>query len=259
MNALIEMRQVGFSRSGRNILTGIDLNLAADSIVTLIGPNGSGKSTLVRLLLGLLEPDSGTIKCQPKLRIGYMPQKLHIDATLPLTVKRFLQLAGRYRDNELRQALAEVRADHLLRSPMQLLSGGETQRVLLARALLRKPQLLILDEPTQGVDVNGQIELYALIADLRKRFGCGVLMVSHDLHLVMASTDTVVCLNQHICCSGHPEQVSNDPAYIELFGSKGADNLALYNHHHNHRHDDHGNVISDHPHTPDSDCCGGHP
>lgn len=257
MSALIEMQQVGLSRSGRTILSDISLQLDANSIVTLIGPNGSGKSTLVRLLLGLIEPDSGTIMRQPKLRIGYMPQKLHIDATLPLTVKRFLQLAGRYTETELRQALAEVRADHLLGSPMQLLSGGETQRVLLARALLRQPQLLILDEPTQGVDVNGQVELYALIAELRQRFGCGVLMVSHDLHLVMASTDTVICLNQHICCSGHPEHVSNDPSYIALFGRKGADNLALYNHHHNHQHDDHGNVISDHPHTPDTDCCGG--
>jgi len=258
MNALIETEQINLALGGRAVLNNISLQLEAAQITTLIGPNGSGKSTLVRLLLGLIEPDSGRIRRQARLRIGYMPQKLHIDATLPLTVKRFLQLAGRYPDNELRQALTEVRADHLLSSPMQQLSGGETQRVLLARALLRKPQLLILDEPVQGVDVNGQIELYALIADLRQRFGCGVLMVSHDLHLVMASTDKVICLNQHICCSGHPEQVSNDPSYIALFGRKGADNLALYNHQHNHQHDDHGNIISDHPHIPDDDCCTGH-
>ncbi|MEH6470130.1 MAG: zinc ABC transporter ATP-binding protein ZnuC [Halopseudomonas sp.] len=257
MSALITMEQVNLSRGGRSILANINLQLEAEKIVTLIGPNGSGKSTLVRLLLGLLKPDSGQVSRQPRLRIGYMPQKLHIDATLPLTVRRFLQLAGRYQETELQQALVQVGADHLLGNPMQQLSGGETQRVLLARALLRQPQLLILDEPVQGVDVNGQIELYALIAELRQRFGCGVLMVSHDLHLVMASTDTVVCLNHHICCSGHPEQVSNDPSYIELFGSKGADNLALYNHQHNHRHDDHGNVISDHPHVPSDDCCGG--
>ena len=258
MNALIETEQINLALGGRAVLNNISLQLEAAQITTLIGPNGSGKSTLVRLLLGLIEPDSGHIRRQSRLRIGYMPQKLHIDATLPLTVKRFLQLAGRYPDNELRQALTEVRADHLLSSPMQQLSGGETQRVLLARALLRKPQLLILDEPVQGVDVNGQIELYALIADLRQRFGCGVLMVSHELHLVMASTDKVICLNQHICCSGHPEQVSNDPSYIALFGRKGADNLALYNHQHNHQHDDHGNIISDHPHIPDDDCCTGH-
>tara|TARA_R110001583_G_C5635529_1_gene407432 strand:+ start:743 stop:1522 length:780 start_codon:yes stop_codon:yes gene_type:complete len=258
MSPLIETQQLNLALGGRTILSNISLQLNAGEIVTLIGPNGSGKSTLVRLLLGLIEPDSGQISRQPRLRIGYMPQKLHIDATLPLSVKRFLQLAGRYSDAELRQALLQVRADHLLTSPMQQLSGGETQRVLLARALLRRPQLLILDEPVQGVDVNGQIELYALIAELRQRFDCGVLMVSHDLHLVMARTDTVICLNQHICCSGHPEQVSNDPSYIALFGNKGADNLALYNHHHNHRHDDHGNVISDHPHAPQDDCCGGH-
>ncbi len=257
MSALIATHQVNLALAGRTILTNINLQLDAEKIVTLIGPNGSGKSTLVRLLLGLIEPDSGQISRQPRLRIGYMPQKLHIDATLPLTVKRFLQLAGRYQDKDLQQALVQVRADHLLGSAMQQLSGGETQRVLLARALLRRPQLLILDEPAQGVDVNGQVELYALIAELRQRFGCGVLMVSHDLHLVMASTDTVICLNQHICCSGHPEQVSNDPSYIALFGRKGADNLALYNHHHNHQHDDHGNIISDHPHEPKDDCCGG--
>lgn len=257
MTTLINMQGVSFSRSGRQILSNINLQLEANQIVTLIGPNGSGKSTLVRLLLGLLDPDQGDIERQPRLRIGYMPQKLHLDATLPLNVRRFLQLAGRYQEAELVQALTEVRAEHLLASPMQSLSGGETQRVLLARALLRRPQLLILDEPAQGVDINGQIELYALIAELRQRFNCGVLMVSHDLHLVMASTDTVVCLNRHICCSGHPEQVSSDPAYIELFGRKGADTLALYSHQHNHRHDDHGNVISDHPHTPDHDCCGG--
>ena len=261
VSTLVELNGVNLALRGgdsqRQLLSNIDLSLEAGKITTLIGPNGSGKTTLVKLILGLIEPDSGTIQRQPGLRLGYMPQKLHIDPTLPLTVRRFLKLAGRYTPIQLQQALAQVRADHLLDSAMQKLSGGETQRVLLARALLREPQLLILDEPVQGVDVNGQIELYALIADLRQRFGCGVLMVSHDLHLVMASTDNVICLNQHICCSGHPEQVSNDPAYIAMFGRKGADNLALYNHHHNHRHDDHGNVISDHPHDPSGSCCGG--
>ena len=257
MSALITLQQVNFSVAGRRLLSQIDLQLDQGKIVTLIGPNGSGKTTLVKLILGLEHPSSGTITRQPGLRIGYMPQRLQIDPTLPLSVRRFLQLAGRFSLKQLQQALAEVGADHLLDSPMQKLSGGETQRVLLARALLRQPQLLILDEPVQGVDVNGQIELYRLIAELRQRLGCAILMVSHDLHLVMASTDTVVCLNRHICCSGHPEQVSSDPAYIELFGREAAHNLALYNHQHNHRHDAHGNVISDHPHEPDSDCCSG--
>lgn len=260
-STLIELNKVNLALKGdqtnRQLLSDISLKLETGQITTLIGPNGCGKTTLVKLILGLNQPDSGKIIRQPGMRIGYMPQRLHIDPTLPLTARRFLQLAGRYNEQQLQQALREVRADNLLDSPMQLLSGGETQRVLLARALLRQPNLLILDEPTQGVDVNGQVELYGLIAELRDRFGCGVLMVSHDLHLVMAGSDNVICLNNHICCSGHPQQVSNDPAFIALFGRKGADALAVYNHHHNHRHDDHGNVISDHPHEPDNHCCAG--
>ncbi|WP_421867578.1 zinc ABC transporter ATP-binding protein ZnuC [Motiliproteus sp.] len=261
MGALINLQRINLTlaehQEQRQLLTNIDLQLEPGQITTLIGPNGCGKTTLVKIILGLIQPDSGEVVRQPGLKIGYMPQRLHIDPTLPLTVRRFLHLAGRYQEHHLRDALNQVRADYLLDSPMQQLSGGEMQRVLLARALLRQPDLLILDEPVQGVDVNGQVELYALIAELRDRFGCGVLMVSHDLHLVMAGSDNVICLNNHICCSGHPQQVSNDPAFIALFGRKGADTLAVYNHHHNHRHDDHGNVISDHPHEPDDHCCAG--
>lgn len=251
---LIRLEAVDLTLGGRPILQRISLALEAGQITTLIGPNGSGKTSLVRLLLGLHRPDGGRIERQPGLQLGYMPQKLHIEPTLPLTVRRFLQLGTRADDKTLRAALAEVRADHLLQSPMQQISGGETQRVLLARALLRQPQLLILDEPVQGVDINGQLELYELIAGLRDRLGCGVFMVSHDLHLVMASTDQVICLNHHVCCSGHPEQVSTDPSFIELFGRRGAQNLALYSHHHNHRHDAHGNVITDQPRPATEEC-----
>ena len=172
-----------------------------------------------------------------------MPQKLLIDKTFPLTVERFLKTAQCSDPEKLRRALCDVGAEKLLKSSMHYLSGGETQRVLLARALLRDPDLLVLDEPVQGVDINGQLELYNLITRIRDERGCGVLMVSHDLHLVMAATDHVVCINQHICCSGHPEHVTNDPSFTELFGIKGSEQLAIYSHHHNHRHDEHGNII----------------
>jgi zinc transport system ATP-binding protein len=254
MNAatLIRAQGVGVIRNGRHLLKNADLTLEAGKIVTLIGPNGAGKTTLVRSVLGLIKIDEGKIECAPELRIGYMPQKLHLDASLPLNVERFLLLGGQARVNltEIQQLTG---IEKLSKIPMQLLSGGETQRVLLARALLRDPQLLVLDEPVQGVDVSGQSALYALINDIRKARNCGVLLVSHDLHLVMATTDTVICLNQHVCCHGHPDTVTNDPAYLALFGAGLAETpgakpqVALYHHHHDHQHDAHGNVIEGAP------------
>ncbi len=247
VHPLVRLQGVSLSFGQRSVLENISLQLNSGQITTLIGPNGSGKSTLVRLILGLIAPDEGLIERQKGLRIGYMPQKLHIEPTLPLTVERFLRLTGESRGELISAALAEVGAEHLLASPMQNLSGGEMQRTLLARALLRRPRLLVLDEPVQGVDIHGQTELYELIASLRERLDCGILMVSHDLHLVMAATDQVICLNHHICCSGHPEQVGHDPSFRELFGEQGAASLALYSHQHNHSHDAHGNVIADQP------------
>ena len=249
---LIRAKGVGVIRNGRQLLKNADLTLDQGKIVTLIGPNGAGKTTLVRSVLGLIKTDEGTIERASELRIGYMPQKLHLDASLPLNVERFLLLGGKPRAD-----LAEIQQltgiQKLRKTPMQLLSGGETQRVLLARALLRDPQLLVLDEPVQGVDVSGQSALYSLINEIRKERNCGVLLVSHDLHLVMATTDTVVCLNQHVCCQGHPDKVTNDPAYLALFGDVLLGNqgdaagikaqVALYHHHHDHQHDAHGNVI----------------
>jgi len=178
---------------------------------------------------------------------------LQVDATLPLTVLRFLRLVPGVDRLRALAALAEVGAEKVIDSPLQSVSGGEMQRVLLARALLREPELLVLDEPVQGVDVSGQAELYRLITRLRDRHGCGVLMVSHDLHLVMSTTDQVVCLNRHVCCSGHPEQVSGDPAFIELFG-QDAKSLAIYHHHHDHDHDLHGGVVIGKPHVHGPDC-----
>ena len=247
MSRLIEAKALSLKLGERTILESIQLTLAAGKITTLIGPNGAGKTSLVRVLLGLQKPTHGQLWRQPGLRIGYMPQKLHIDPSLPLTAGRFLQLGGA-EASQLTEALALTGVEHLLGSPMQLLSGGEVQRVLLTRALARQPQLLVLDEPVQGVDVNGQVALYNLINNIRKTRGCGVLMVSHDLHLVMAHTDEVICLNQHVCCYGHPESVTSHPAYLELFGVKAAQTLAVYTHHHDHKHNLHGDVVCNHDH-----------
>lgn len=231
---------------GRNhVLQNIDMALHRGCITTLIGPNGAGKTTLVKVVLGLTKASTGNVWREKGLRIGYMPQKLHIDQTFPLTVQRFLKTAQCKDPKRMLSALQDVGAERLFGESIHNLSGGEMQRVLLARALLREPSLLVLDEPVQGVDISGQLELYALIARIRDQRNCGVLMISHDLHLVMSSTDHVICMNHHICCSGHPEHVSNDPSFVELFGAGGAEQLALYNHHHNHRHDAHGDVVHD--------------
>lgn len=247
---LIKATGLGVTLNGRQILHDIDLDLREGQLMTLIGPNGAGKTTLVRVVLGLLQPDQGSLQRKDGIRLGYMPQKLFVEPTLPLTVRRFLQMAALSK-SQVEPLLDEVRIAHLLDQQVSRLSGGEMQRVLLARALGRDPHLLVLDEPAQGVDVNGQVELYELINTIRTTHGCGVLMVSHDLHLVMASTDEVVCLNKHICCHGKPEQVSNDPAYLAIFGRKEAQTLAVYTHHHNHSHDMKGSVVSD-------SCCDDH-
>lgn len=248
---LLSLSNVSLRLNATDVLEGVNLSVRRGEIVTLIGPNGAGKTSLVRIVLGLLKASGGKVWRRSRLRIGYMPQKLQIDPSLPLTVLRFLLLVPGTKRPAVEAALAEVGAEHLIARPLQQVSGGELQRILLARALLRQPDLLVLDEPVQGVDVNGQIELYQLITRLRDRYSCGVLMVSHDLHLVMATTNTVVCLNRHVCCSGHPEQVSLDPAFVAMFGEQ-ASALAVYNHHHDHAHDLHGEVVPhEHSHGPD--------
>ena len=233
---------LGVTVRGRQLIKHIDLEVARRRIVTVIGPNGAGKTTLVRLALGLISPSEGRIARAPGLKIGYMPQKLSLPESMPLTVRRFLALANADAA-ALERGAREVGVMHLLQRPMQGLSGGETQRVLLTRALLAEPDLLVLDEPVQGIDVNGQAELYRLIMRLRDERGCAVLMVSHDLHLVMAATDEVLCINQHVCCSGHPDAVSRHPAYLDLFGAIDARTLAVYTHHHDHQHDLHGDIV----------------
>jgi zinc transport system ATP-binding protein len=230
---------------GRTALDHVDLEVRRGEIVSLIGPNGAGKSTLVRLVLGVLKPEEGSVRRAPSLRIGYVPQRLHIDRTLPLTARRFLELPHRRPAAEVSRVLAEVGAAALERRPMQELSGGEFQRVLLARALLREPDLLVLDEPGQGVDYLGHAEFFRLIDRVRRTRHCGVLLVSHELYLVMAATDRVLCLNRHVCCTGHPEAVSEHPEYVALFGPYAADAIAVYRHRHDHEHSLSGEVVSD--------------
>jgi zinc transport system ATP-binding protein len=243
---LVALEGIDLALGGRTVLSGIDLAVERGEIVTLIGPNGAGKTSLVRVALGLVAPTRGRVRRSPGLRVGYMPQRLAIDPTLPITVGRFVGLATRGRAAKERDtvasALKEVGATVLADAPMHGLSGGELQRVLLARALAREPDLLVLDEPAQGVDVLGQVEVFELIARVRREHGCGVLLVSHDLHLVMAATDTVVCINQHVCCTGHPEAVGRHPAYLALLGQAGP-GLAVYAHAHDHRHDVAGAVV----------------
>ena len=244
MDPLVEARAVGVRGGGRWILDGVDIAVAGGEVVTLIGPNGAGKTTLVRVLLGLLKPDSGTVRRNGSASIGYVPQRVHFDPTLPLTVRRLMEMTGRCPDKAVEEALAETAVRHLLGTRVSDLSGGELQRVLLARALMRLPSLLILDEPVQGVDYTGEAELYALIGEVVERRGCGVLMVSHDLHLVMAATDRVVCLNRHVCCTGAPQEVVGHAEFRRLFGPCAASVAAVYRHAHDHVHDLAGDVTA---------------
>jgi len=243
---LITASDINVTRGQQQVLQGVSLDVRRGEIVTVIGPNGAGKTTLVRTLLGLITPQQGCITRAPGLRIGYMPQKLFLDAPLPLSVEQYLQLTHA-RMQPIAKVAEETGIAVLLKKPVAAISGGELQRVSLARALLRDPDLLVLDEPVQGVDITGQGEFYQLIENLRDRYHCGVLMVSHDLHVVMARTDTVICINQHVCCHGHPEAVGQHPAFQALFGDRLLTRtLAVYSHHHDHAHDLHGNVIDSH-------------
>lgn len=228
----------------RTLLRDVNLSVGSNEIVTIIGPNGAGKTSLLNILLGLQQPSQGKVSQANNLTIGYMPQRLQLNPQLPLSVNRFLSLTNNC-SLSIDSALEKTHVSELKQASMHDLSGGELQRVLLSRAILRQPQLLVLDEPVQGVDVVGQSKLYQLISQLREELQCGVLMVSHDLHIVMAATDHVICLNQHVCCHGHPDSVSSHPAYLEMFGHTTEANVAIYTHHHDHDHDVHGCVLDE--------------
>lgn len=254
---LVSLSNVGVRRDGRWLVRGVDFSVSRGEIVTLIGPNGSGKSTSAKTAIGVLQPDEGEVTRIPSLKVGYVPQKLAIDWTLPLSVRRLMTLTGPLPERELMAALEATGIPHLAKAEVQHLSGGEFQRALLARAIARKPDLLVLDEPVQGVDFSGEIALYDLIKSIRNDSGCGILLISHDLHVVMAATDTVICLNGHVCCRGTPHSVTQSAEYVRLFGTRAAKSLAVYSHHHDHTHLPDGRVqhadgsITDHCHADD--------
>lgn len=235
--SLISARELSVGFGARPVLRDVDFDIAAGEIVTIVGPNGSGKTVLLRALLGMLRPRSGRVMRRAGLRIGYVPQRLHIDAALPMPVGRFLSLPRPRGADARARVLARVGVPGVERQQMTTLSGGQFQRVLLARALLSEPELLVLDEPTQGLDQPGTAAFYRLIDAVRDELGCAVLSVSHDLHVVMSASDRVICLNGHVCCQGKPQAVMNAPEYRALFGTGTQGALALYRHSHDHAHD----------------------
>jgi zinc transport system ATP-binding protein len=241
---LIDVQSISVNLGGRPVLQGVSLQLREREIISLIGPTGAGKTTLVKAVLGLLQPEHGRIVRRARLRAAYLPQRLKIDPALPMTVERFLRLGNEDAAATVQDVLRETGVSQLRRTPLQAVSGGEFQRVMLARCLLRRPELLVLDEPGQGMDVTGQEELYGLVKSIRDRHGCGILLVSHDLHFVMAATDHVVCLHHHVCCTGHPEAIAGHPEFLRLFG-RPAKHLALYTHEHDHAHDLHGDIVDE--------------
>ncbi len=254
---LIALDNCGVYRAKRWLVHDVSLTIRRGEIVTLIGPNGSGKSTTAKMVLSILKPDQGTVRRFSGLQVAYVPQRLSIDWTLPLTVDRFMRLTGKINASEQAKAMAATGVNHLAHAEVRTLSGGEFQRVLLARAIARKPDLLVLDEPVQGVDFSGEIVLYELIKKIRDDLGCGILLISHDLHVVMAATDKVICLNGHMCCSGSPKVVASSAEYKALFGERAASTLAVYEHAHDHTHLPDGRVqhsdgtITDHCHAED--------
>lgn len=247
--SLLTVDRLCVKQGASEVLHDVSLSLEPGEIVTVLGPNGSGKSTLLRAIVGAVEPAHGSITRKPGLKIGYVPQRLHIDPSLPITVSRFLALPFRLSKEVITEALARADVADLAHRQMSKLSGGQFQRVLLARALIGKPDLLLLDEATQGLDQPGSAAFYKRIEEVRNQLGCAILMVSHELHVVMSASDRVICLNGHVCCHGTPEVVATAPEYRQLFGAGTEGTLALYRHQHDHDHDhDHEQHHHDHAH-----------
>ena len=241
MNSLVKLENAGVYKSSKWLVRGVSLELYNGQIVTLIGPNGSGKTTTAKMILNIVNADEGFVTTNTR-KMAYVPQKINIDWTLPLRVIDFMNLTSNISHTQIIEALSLTGVEKLLYNEVRNLSGGEFQRVLLARAIAKKPDLLVLDEPVQGVDFNGEIALYNLINNISDTLNCGILLISHDIHFVMSSTDHVICLNGHICCSGTPSAVAKNPAYIKLFGEHTASTLSLYEHHHDHSHSSDGSI-----------------
>ena len=235
-DTLVALDGAGLSISNKWLVREVSMSVSAGEIVTLIGPNGSGKSTTAKMALGIMTPSEGSVYRRENARVSYVPQRLSIDWTMPLSVNRFISLTRSLQKKEIKRVLSMTETEHLYDAEVRTLSGGEFQRVLLARAVAQSPQFLVLDEPVQGVDFNGEIALYKLIEKIRNELNCGIVLISHDLHVVMSSTDRVICLNGHVCCSGTPAVVATEPEFRALFGDRAANELAFYKHHHDHEH-----------------------
>ena len=234
--SLISVENLSVRYGGNTVLRNVGLKVESGEIVTIVGPNGSGKTSLLRAIIGATPPAVGQVTLKPGLRIGYVPQRLHIDPTLPITVKRYMRLTDRIRHRDCAAALEVAGVPNLLKRQMSQLSDGQFQRVLLARALINRPEILLLDEATQGLDQPGSAKFYRQIEDVRRDTGCAILMVSHELHVVMSASDRVICLNGHVCCEGSPAVVASAPEYRALFGTGTGGALALYRHDHDHDH-----------------------
>ncbi len=244
--SLISVKNLSIAYGAHVVLRNVALDLEPGEIVTIVGPNGSGKTSLLRAIIGATTPVSGDVRQKPGIKIGYVPQRLHIDQTLPITVERFMTLTDRVGTDACKAALGAAGVPDLLKRQMSGLSGGQFQRVLLARALINQPDVLLLDEATQGLDQPGSAAFYQHIEAVRNDTGCAVLMISHDLHVVMSASDRVICLNGHVCCEGTPAVVASAPEYRALFGAGTGGALALYRHEHDHHHEhDHAH---DHAH-----------
>ena len=240
-NILVELNKVGFKQNNKWLVEGVSLKVEKGKIVTLIGPNGSGKSTTAKIALGIYKNIEGSVEKFTN-KVGYVPQKISIDWTLPLRVYDFMLLTEDIKDEAIEEALTLTGVTHLKNENLGNLSGGEFQRVLIARAISKKPELLVLDEPVQGVDYTGEIALYELIKKISDTLNCGILLISHDLHTVMTATDHVVCLNGHVCCSGSPMDVAKNNEYKTLFGEQASQILSVYEHKHDHVHSDEGQI-----------------
>ena len=238
---LVRLNKVGFRQNKKWLVKGVSLEVKKGKIITLIGPNGSGKSTTAKIALGIYKDIEGSVEKNTN-KVGYVPQKITIDWTLPLRVKDFMILTEVLKEEEIDDALSLTGVMHLKNKNLGNLSGGEFQRVLLARAISKKPELLVLDEPVQGVDYTGEIALYELIKKISDTLNCGILLISHDLHTVMTATDHVVCLNGHVCCSGTPKDVLKNNEYKSLFGDRASQILSIYEHKHDHVHSNDGDI-----------------